>query len=253
MNAKSTKFRSQFLDPDKKIVNCSAGDKLFIQTKLTLSAEPSTQNFLVFVKSIIKTISGNTVTISDVEIVGEFKDSYKHGVIKNLDLSKFASQFRNKSFKLSVDGNWAIVHSGTPSGLSRTQYQEDLPKAMGLSMSVNNDDTVPPQQNLLELQDLADSLKQFDLSSTEVKTIHGLIYDCETEVQCVTSVSDIIHAYSQQPIQIEETSIKYIVVLQAMAEQFGTTLLPDKEQGPLSTVVTALTIDKVDILQRAVQ
>ena len=158
----------------------------------------------------------------------------------------------NKSFKLSVDGNWAIVHSGTPSGLSRTQYQEDLPKAMGLYMSVNNDDTVPPQQNLSELQDLADSLKQFDLSSTEIKTIHGLIYDCETEVQCVTSVSDIIHAYSQQQIQIEETSIKYIVVLQAMAEQFGTTLLPDKEQGPLSAVVTALTIDKVDILQRAV-
>ena len=251
-SSKTAKFRTQFLDPDGKIVNCAAGDKLFIQTKITLSTELSAQNFHLFVKSIIKSISGNAVTIADVEIVGEFKDSYKHGVIKSLDVSRFASQFRNKSFKLAAGGNWAIVHSGTPSGLSRIQYQEDLPKAMGLSMSMNNDDISPPQQNLSELQELADSLKQFDLSTAEIKTIHEVIHDCQTEVQCVTSVSDIIHAYSEQQGLIEETSVKYIWVLQAVAECFGTTLLPDTEQGPLSTVVAALAIDKVETLYRAI-
>ena len=187
-----------------------------------------------------------------MEIIGEFKDPSKQSVIKNLDLSKFVSQFRNRPIKLSVGGNWAIVHSGTPSGLSRTQFQEDLPKAMGLSVSVSNDDTAPPQQNLSELQALADTLQQFDLSKVEVKTIHDLIYACETEILCVTSVSDIIQAHTQQPIHIEETSLKYILVLQALAEHFGTTLLPDKEQGSLSKVAIDLTIDQVEILVRSV-
>ena len=115
---KTAKFRGQFFDPDGKLINCSPGDKLFIQTKVTLSAEPSAQNFPLFVKSIIKTISGNVVTISDVEIVGEFQDPFKNGIIKNLDMSRFASQFRNKTFKLAADGSWAIVHSGVPSGIS---------------------------------------------------------------------------------------------------------------------------------------
>ena len=145
--SKTAKFRSQFLDPDGKLVNCAPGDKLFIQTKITLSAESSAQNFPLFVKSIIKSISGNAVTITDVEIVGEFKDSYKHGIIKSLDVSRFASQFRNKSFKLAAGGNWAIVHSGTPSSISRIQHQEDLPKAMGLSTSLHSDEISPPQQN----------------------------------------------------------------------------------------------------------
>ena len=165
MNAKTVKFRTQFLDPNGKIVNCAIGDKLFVQTKLTPSADPSTQNFHLFVKSIIKNITGDTVTISDVEIIGEFKDPSKQSVIKNLDLSKFVSQFGNSPIKLSIGGNWAIVHSGTPSGLSCTQFQEDLHKAMGLSVSVSNDDTAPPQQNLSELQALADTLQQFDLST----------------------------------------------------------------------------------------
>jgi len=47
---KTAKFRGQFLDPDGKLINCSPGDKLFIQTKVTLSAEPSAQNFPLFVK-----------------------------------------------------------------------------------------------------------------------------------------------------------------------------------------------------------
>ena len=154
MNAKTAKFRTQFIDPDGKIFNCAIGDKLFIQTKLTLSADLSTQNFPIFVKSIIKNIAGDTVTISDVEIIGEFRDLSKQSVIKNLDLSRFVIQFRNRPIKLSIGGNWAIVHSGTSSGLSRTQFQEDLPKAMGLSASVSNDDIVPPDQNLSELEAL---------------------------------------------------------------------------------------------------
>ena len=249
---KAAKFRSQFIGPDGKIINCGAGDKLFIQTRVTLSAEITAQNFPLFVKSIIKSISGNVVTITDVEIIQEFRDSHKQGVIKNLDLSRFASQFRNKSFKLDAGGKWAIVHSGTPSGISRVQYQEDLPKIMGLSMDTNNDDTSPPQQNLVELQELADSLKQFDLSTTETKIIHEVIHECGTEIQCIASTSEIIHAYSEQQDLLDETSVKYIWVLQAVAECFGTTLLPDTEQGPLSTVVAALAFDKVETLHRAI-
>ena len=94
--AKTAKFRTQFIDSEGKVVNCTAGDKLFIQTKLQLSSEVSNQNFPVFVKSIIKQVQGDAVTISDVVIIGEFRDPSKQSVIKNLDVSKFTSQFRNK-------------------------------------------------------------------------------------------------------------------------------------------------------------
>ena len=86
---KAAKFRGQFLDQNGKLINCSPGDKLLIETRVTLSAEPSDQNFPLFVKSLIKTISNNVVTICDVEIVGEFRDQFKNGIIKNIDLSKF--------------------------------------------------------------------------------------------------------------------------------------------------------------------
>ena len=151
--SKTVKFRGQFLDQNGKLVNCSPGDKLFIQTRVTLSSEPSDQNFPLFVKSIIKTISANVVTISDVEFNGEFKDPFKQGIIKTLDVSRFSSQFRNKTFKLAADGNWAIVHSGVPSGISRIQHQEDLPKTLGLPTSLNSDEISHPQQNLSELQE----------------------------------------------------------------------------------------------------
>ena len=249
---KTAKFRGQFLDPDGKLVNCGPGDKLFIQTKVTLSAEPSAQNFPLFVKSIIKTISGNVVTISDVEIVGEFQDPFKHGIIKTLDVSRFSSQFRNKTFKLAADGNWAIVHSGVPSGLSRTQHQEDLPKVMGLSTSLNSDETSPPQQNLSELQELADSLKQFDLSTAELESVHEVIHDYDTEVQCITSIKDVIQAYSEQQGDVEETSLKYIWILQVVAERFGSSLLPGTEQRPVSTIVDGFAVDKVETLYRAI-
>ena len=61
---KSAKFRGQFLDPDGKLVNCSPGDKLFIQTKVTLSAEPSAQNFPLFVKSIINKLGLSCAKLS---------------------------------------------------------------------------------------------------------------------------------------------------------------------------------------------
>ena len=180
--SKTVKFRGLFLGPDGKLINCGPGDKLFIQTKVTLSAEPSAQNFPLIVKSVIKTVSGNVVTISDVEIVGEFLDPFKNGVIKTLDMSRFSSQFRNKTFKLAADGSWAIVHSGVPSGISRIQHQEDLPKAMGLSTGLNGDEISPPQQNLSELQKVADSLKQFDLSTTELESVYEVIHSQDSEI-----------------------------------------------------------------------
>ena len=203
-------------------------------------------------KSIIKTISGNVVTISDVEIVGEFQDPFKNGIIKNLDMSRFASQFRNKTFKLAADGSWAIVHSGIPSGISRIQHQEDLSKAMGFSTGSNGDEMSSPQQNLSELQKLADSLKQFDLSKIELESVHEVITDQDTEVQCIITIKDVIQAYSEQQSDVDETSLKYIWILQVVAERFGSSLLPDSEQRSVSTVVDGFAVDKVEILHRAI-
>merc|ERR1712130_86393 len=139
--------------------------------------------------------------------------------------------------KLAADGSWAIVHSGVPSGISRIQHQEDLPKAMGLSTGLNGDEISPPQQNLSELQELADSLKQFDLSTIELESVHEVVHDHDTEVQCIITIKDVIQAYSEQRGDVDETSLKYIWILQVVAERFGSSLLPGTEQRSVSTVV----------------
>ena len=245
---KAAKFRGQFLDQNGKLINCSPGDKLFIETRVTLSAEPSAQNFPLFVKSVIKTISNNVVTISDVEIVGEFRDQFKNGIIKNLDLSRFSSQFRNKTFKLTADGSWALAHSGVPSGISRIQFQEDLPKSIGLSTELNNDETAQPQQDLSELQKVADSLKKFDLSTTELESVYEVINNQDLEIQCVVSIKDVIRGYSEQQTNVDETLLKYIWILQVVAERFGSSLLPNTEQSSVSSVVDGLGVDKIETL-----
>ena len=69
---------------------------------------------------------------------------------------------------------------------------------MGLSESVVNDDTISPIPNLSELEALADVLNQFNLSKVEIETIHSIVYDSDTEVQCITSVLDIKQAHTQE-------------------------------------------------------
>ena len=135
VSSTTAKYRSTYLSSTGDLVNCGPGHKLFIQSRLNRSAEPSPQNIPVFVKGIIKQVTGNSVIISDVEIIGEFRDPDKQSLIKNTDLSKFSSQFRQKAITLTKDGNWAIVPAGTLSGLSRTKYQEDFPKLLGLSQN----------------------------------------------------------------------------------------------------------------------
>ena len=132
ITSKAAKYRSVYLNTDGNLVNCPAGAKLFWQTNIIRAAPLGPQNIPVFVKSIIKNVKEDTVQVSDVEIIGEFRDPEKQAIVKNTDLSKFQSQFRAKSIKLTKDGSWAIVPAGVSSGLSRTQFQEDFPKSIGL-------------------------------------------------------------------------------------------------------------------------
>ena len=121
---------------------------MFLQTKLIRAAPLGPQNIPVFVKSIIKNVKEDTVQVSDVEIIGEFRDPEKQVIVKNTDQSKFQSQFRLKNIKLTKDGSWAIVPAGVSSGLSRTQFQEDFPKSIGLleTNSVEEDDPTSNNQ-----------------------------------------------------------------------------------------------------------
>ena len=96
VSSTTAKYRSTYLSSTGDLVNCGPGHKLFIQSRLNRSAELSPQNIPVFVKGIIKQVTGNSVIISDVEIIGEFHDPDKQSLIKNTDLSKFSSQFRQK-------------------------------------------------------------------------------------------------------------------------------------------------------------
>ena len=143
VSSKTAKYRTAYLNSDGILVNCTQGDKLFLQTRLFRAVEPGPQNIPVFVKSIIKQVTGNTVTIPEVEIVGEFRDADKQLIVKNTDQSKFQSQFRQKPIKLTKDGRWAIVPAGTSSGLSRTQYQEDFPKSIGLPETSTGEEIEP--------------------------------------------------------------------------------------------------------------
>ena len=113
VSSKTAKYRTTYLNSDGALVNCAPGDKLFIQTRLIRAGEPSPQNILVFVKSIIKQVTGNTVTVSFVDIVGEFRDADRQSIVKNTDQSRFQSQFRQKPITLKKDGQ-----AGAELGLS---------------------------------------------------------------------------------------------------------------------------------------
>lgn len=250
--AKSAKFRSPFIDDQGKVINCQPGDKLFIQTKLSLASHPSSTNFPVFVKSLIKTISGDTVTISEVSIIGDFRDPFKQSVIKSLDLSKFSSQFRNKQFTLSKDGRWGIVNAGTSSGLSQVSFQEDLPKMLGLQEDLPSEHDTPAHQLLAKMELLADALSPFNLSKQEIEIIYEVIHVEPTEYQHVTPISQVIKAYNQDFILSDEDSPYYIQIVQAVAEAFGSSLIPGATDTGLTEVANNLSSSKTDSLTNAV-
>ena len=97
ISSKTAKYRSSYLNADGILVNCTPGSKLFLQTKLIRAAPLGPQNIPVFVKSIIKQVKEDTVIVSDVEIIGEFRDPEKQLIVKNTDQSRFQNQFRLKT------------------------------------------------------------------------------------------------------------------------------------------------------------
>ena len=93
---KSAKFRDKFINSTGSIVDVSQGDKLFLETKIFRNSEISDDNIKVIIKSIIKSVKENSVTIENVETLGAFKDPTKQNILKEIDQSKFQSQFQQK-------------------------------------------------------------------------------------------------------------------------------------------------------------
>ena len=122
LSEKSTKFRDKYLSLTGSIIDVHQGDKLFIETRIFRTSEPSDENINVIVKSIVKSVKENSVTIENVETLGVFKDPIKHNILKEIDQSKFQSQFRQKDIQLLKNGNWGIVPSKTKSGRNPDEY-----------------------------------------------------------------------------------------------------------------------------------
>ena len=74
---KSARFRDPFLNPEGIITGVQPGDKLFFETRIFRSVDPSPENFNLIVKSIVKTVTNNQVQVSDVELLGTFEDPTK--------------------------------------------------------------------------------------------------------------------------------------------------------------------------------
>ena len=106
---KSVKFRDPYLSPDGNITGVQPGDKLFFETRIFRSADLSPENINLIVKSNVKTVTNNQVQVSDVELLGTFEDSTKQAIFKDIDTSKFQSQFRLKNIKLVKGENWGVV------------------------------------------------------------------------------------------------------------------------------------------------
>ena len=53
---KSAKFRDPYLSSDGNITGVQPGDKLFFETRIFRSVDPSPENFNLIVKSIVKTV-----------------------------------------------------------------------------------------------------------------------------------------------------------------------------------------------------
>ena len=138
---KSERFRDLYLSSNGSIVDVHAGDKLFIETRIFRSAEPSAENINLIVKSSIKKMTSNQVTISDVELLVSFEDPIKQSIFKEIDQSKFQSQFRLKNIKLLKGGNWGIVPNKVKSGLSGIIHQGDLYVALGFPVQDGQDET----------------------------------------------------------------------------------------------------------------
>ena len=63
ISSKTAKYRSSYLNADGNLVNCTAGAKLFLQTRLIRAAPLGPQNIPVFVKSIIKQVKEDSHSV----------------------------------------------------------------------------------------------------------------------------------------------------------------------------------------------
>ena len=117
---KSERFRDRYLSPTGKIIDVHPGDKLFIETRIVRSSEPSDHNINVIIKSIVKSVKDDSVTIGDIETIGNFKDPIKRNILKESDQSKFQSQFRQKNIQLLKNQRWNIARA--PRACSRKNF-----------------------------------------------------------------------------------------------------------------------------------
>ena len=85
---KSAKFRDLYLSPDGNIIGVQPGDKLFFETRIFRSADHSTENINLIVKSSVKTVINNQVQVSDVELLGTFEDPIKQDIFNSIQTEK---------------------------------------------------------------------------------------------------------------------------------------------------------------------
>ena len=228
---KSAKFRDSFLNPEGTITGVQPGDKFFFETKIFRSADLSHENFNLIVKSIVKSVTNDHVQVSDVEILGEFKDTAKQAIFKDIDKSKFQSQFRLKNIKLVKGENWGIVPSKDRSGLSQIKYQEDLYTALGLSNPDRQEETPtdagdgsPATESALEI------LLHCNVTHGEAEILMKVLDLGQPDSSQIASATSIFNSYTEEEVEVDDTKYVHIGMLQMTAQLFGTSLTPNAEE-----------------------
>ena len=225
---KSAKFRDLFLNPEGIITGVQPGDKFFFETKIFRSADLSPENFNLIVKSIVKSVTNDHVQVSDVEILGEFKDTAKQAIFKDIDKSKFQSQFRLKNIKLVKGENWGIVPSKDRSGLSQIKYQEDLYTALGLSTPDRQEETPtdagdgrPATESVLEI------LLHCNVTHVDAEILMRVLDLGQPDSSQIASATSIFNSYTEEEVEVDDTKYIHIGVFQITAQLFGTSLTPN--------------------------
>ena len=230
-NQKSARFRDPFLNPEGIITGVQPGDKLFFETRIFRSADPSPENFNLIVKSIVKTVINDHVQVSDVELLGNFEDTTKQAIFKDIDTSKFQSQFRLKNIKLVKGENWGIVPNKERSGLSGIKYQEDLYTALGFSTPdrqketpTDTGDGSPAIESVLEI------LLHCNVTHADAETLMRVLDLDQPDSPQITSATSIFNAYTEEEVEVDDTKYIHVGVLQITAQLFGASLTPDAEE-----------------------
>ena len=220
----AVKFRDPYLSSDGSIIGVQPGDKLFFETRIVRSADLSTDNINLIVKSIIKTVTNNQVQVSDVEVLGSFQDPVKQTVFKNIDISRFQSQFRLKSIKLSKGEKWGIVPNKVRSGLSQILHQEDLYAALGFPTPGESEQTSAGTQLSSSTESVLEMLLQYNIAQTDAEVLMQLFDVVQTDVPQLTSATSILNCYNHEEVQVDDTKYQYLGILQAIAQLVGASL-----------------------------